>query len=126
MKRLYIGVCVLLILLLLGLFISLATEYMYTPVSQLLEEATQAALSDNFAFATQKMEEAKKLWEHYKAATATVADHTPMEEIDHMFSEAHIYAKSNDTPHFAACCAQLSVMVRDMADAHSMNLWNLL
>ena len=126
MKRLYIGVCVLLILFLLGLLISFATNQMYAPISRLLEEAAQAALSEDMAVATQKAKEAKQLWDKCKSATATVADHTPMEEIDHMFSEADIYAQSGEKPHFAACCAQLAVMVQDMADAHRMNLWNLL
>ena len=49
-----------------------------------------------------------------------------MEEIDQLFTEAEIYAKSEEKPHFAACCAQLASAVQNMADARAMNLWNLL
>jgi hypothetical protein len=49
-----------------------------------------------------------------------------MEEIDHLFAETDIYARTEEIPHFAACCAQLAVMIRNMGDAHALNLWNLL
>lgn len=126
MKRLYIGICVLFLLLALGLLTSFSINRMYDPIVQLLEDASQAALREDLSAATEKAEKAKSLWDQCKQATATVADHTPMEEIDHLFAEAKIYAQSEELPHFAACCAQLAAMVRDMGDAHKPNLWNLL
>lgn len=126
MKRLYIGICVLFLLLALGLLTSFFINRMYDPIAQLLEDASQAALREDLSAATEKAKQAKALWDQCKQATATVADHTPMEEIDHLFAEAKIYAQSEELPHFAACCAQLAVMVRDMGDAHKPNLWNLL
>ena len=126
MKRLYIGICVLFLLLALGLLTSFSINRMYDPIVQLLEDASQAALREDLSAATEKAEKAKSLWDQCKQATATVADHTPMEEIDHLFAEANIYAQSEELPHFAACCAQLAAMVRDMGDAHKPNLWNLL
>lgn len=126
MKRLYMGIFVLALLLAIGLFISFAMNRIYTPITNLLEEAAAAALQENVSDAKEKAEKAKKLWETYKNATATVADHTPMEEIDHLFAEAEIYARTEEVPHFAACCAQLAAMVQAMGDAHALNLWNLL
>ncbi len=126
MKRLYIGICVLALLLAIGLFISFAMNRMYAPITTLLEDAVAATLREDFSNAKEKAEKAKALWETYKNATATVADHTPMEDIDHLFAEMDIYAKTEELPHFAACCAQLAVMIGDMGDAHKLNLWNLL
>lgn len=126
MKRLVIGIFVLLLLLGTGLFIAAAVRDMYRPITDLLEEASALSLSGSFPSAREKAEKAKELWERQKNATATVADHTPMEEIDHLFAEAEIYAKTAQIPHFAACCAKLAVMIGNMADAHAPNLWNLL
>ena len=126
MKKFVIGIAVLSLLLISGLFVAKSTEEMYKPVVALLEEAADTALTGSFAEAKARAEEAKKLWDKYKKATATVADHTPLEDIDHLFAETDIYAQTEEIPHFAACCAQLAVMVRDMGDVHAPNLWNLL
>lgn len=126
MKRFIIGLVVLSSLLIIGLLVARSTEKMYAPVVSLLEEAADTALNGDFAVAKSRSEEAKRLWDQCKKMTATVADHTPMEEIDHLFTEAEIYGKTQEIPHFAACCAQLAAMVRDMGDAHALNMWNLL
>lgn len=126
MKKFIIGITVLSLLLSGGLLVAKATEEMYSPVIALLEEARDAALNGAFETAKSRAEEAKRLWDKQKNATATVADHTPMEDIDHLFAETDIYARTEEIPHFAACCAQLAVMIRDMSDAHAPNLWNLL
>ncbi len=126
MKRFIIGLITLSLLLAIGLFVATATGRAYTPVIALLEQAADTALNGSFEDAVSKAQEAKDLWDKHKGKTATVADHTPMEEIDQLFTEAEIYAKSEEKPHFAACCAQLASAVQNMADAHAMNLWNLL
>ncbi len=126
MTRFIIGLITLSLLLAIGLFVATATGRAYTPVIALLEQAADTALNGSFEDAVSKAQEAKNLWDKHKGKTATVADHTPMEEIDQLFTEAEIYAKSEEKPHFAACCAQLASAVQNMADAHAMNLWNLL
>ena len=126
MKKFIIGITVLSLLLLSGLFISMTTNEMYKPIVALLEKASNTALNGNFETAKSQAEEAKKLWDKRKNVTATVADHTPMEEIDHLFAETDIYAQAEEVPHFAASCAQLAIMVRNMGEAHALNLWNLL
>ena len=126
MTRFIIGILTLTLLFSVGLFVALTTDQMYRPVIGLLEKAADTALSGSFKEAVTQAKAAKDLWDKMKNKTATVADHTPMEDIDLMFAEAEIYAKTEETPHFAACCAQLASMVQNMADAHAMNLWNLL
>ena len=126
MQKFVIGISVLLLLLVAGLLVAKVTEEMYTPVISLLEKAADNALAGNFENAKQQSAEAKKLWDKQKRATATVADHTPMEEIDHLFAETAIYAQAGEVPHFASGCAQLAEMIQNMSQAHAPNLWNLL
>ena len=126
MKKFVIGITVLSLLLIAGLLVAKSTEEMYKPIISLLDDAANTALTGDFEDAKQQAQNAKQLWDQQKNATATVADHTPMEEIDHLFAEAEIYARTEEVPHFAACCAQLAAMVQAMGDAHALNLWNLL
>ncbi|MBQ3000593.1 MAG: DUF4363 family protein [Oscillospiraceae bacterium] len=126
MKRFIIGLVTLTLLFSVGLFVSTATDKAYEPVVTLLEQAADTALSGSFEDAVLQAQKAKELWEKHKEKTATVADHTPMEEIDQLFTEVEIYAMAEEKPHFAACCAQLASAVQNMADAHALNFWNLL
>lgn len=126
MKRFIIGLVTLSFLFAIGLFVATATDRAYEPVIDLLEQAADTALSGSFEDAVSQAQKAKDLWDKHKGKTATVADHTPMEEIDKLFTEVEIYAEAEEKPHFAACCAQLASAVQNMADAHAINLWNLL
>ena len=126
MKRLFIGIAVLSLLLALGLFLSFATEKIYAPIAAKLDNAAERALAGDTEGSKAQAMSAREKWQRWKNTTATVADHTPMEEIDHLFREMEIYAATGEIPHFAACCVNLAAMIRDMGEAHHMNLWNLL
>lgn len=126
MKRFVIGLVTLTFLFFVSLFVASTTKQAYEPIATLLEKASDTTLHGSFAEAIEQAEKARTLWEKRKSKTAIVADHTPMEEVDLLFTEAEIYAKAEEKPHFAACCAQLASAIQNMADAHTMNLWNLL
>jgi hypothetical protein len=125
-KRLIIGLATLSLLFTISLFVAITTDRTYKPVADLLKQASDNALSGSFEEAVSKSQRAKAMWDKHKEKTAIVADHTPMEEIDRLFTEAEIYRKAEEKPHFAACCAQLASAIRNIADAHALNLWNLL
>ena len=124
--RLWLGIIILLLLLGAGLGIAYGATVLYPPMAELLEEAADNTLGEKFETGTKQGLEAKALWEKYRNLTATVADHTPMEEIDHLFVEMAVYAEADEAPHFAACCAQLAAMIRDICEARKLSLWNLL
>ncbi len=126
MKRLFIGIAVLSLLFAMGIFLSCATKKIYAPIAAQLDSAAESALSGDTEGGKIQALDAREKWHRWKNATTTVADHTPMEEIDHLFREMEIYAATGEVPHFAACCAQLAAMIRDMGEAHRLNLWNLL
>ncbi len=126
MKRLFIGIAVLSLLLALGVFLSCATEKVYAPIAAQLDTAAECALSGDPEGGKTQALSAQEKWHRWKKATTTVADHTPMEDIDHLFREMEIYAATGEIPHFAACCVNLAAMIRDMGEAHRLNLWNLL
>ena len=125
MKRFWIGAAILLILLGIGLLSYYGASQMYPPITDLLNDAADNALRDDLPLGVSQALEAKQLWDAAINLTATIADHTPMEEIDHMFRELLVYAQAEEAPHFAACCAQIASKVQDMGQAHQLNLWNL-
>lgn len=126
MKRLWFGVGLLAVMLGLGLFSSWSMEKLQNPVSEALEQAAETALTGDFQEARQQAENAFSLWEKNWPATAAMADHEPMDEIDGLFAKLDSYAEAENRQEFAACCAQIGALVEAVADAHGLNWWNLL
>lgn len=126
MGRFWLGAGLLLLFLVLGIWTTLSMDATHTPLSQTLEAASQAALDGDIQKGAALGMQAKADWERHRRYTAAVADHTPMDEIDALFSEMAVYAQASEDVHFAACCAQLSLMVRAMGEAHALNWWSFL
>lgn len=126
MKRFWLGIGILVVLLVLGLWVQLGMAALYRPVTQELEAAAQAALEEQWPQALRLAEGVSSRWERYRGVTSSVADHTPMDEVDMLLAELEIYGQAREAPHFAACCSQLSRMLEAIAQAHGLNLWNLL
>lgn len=124
-KIFWSGVLILTLLLGLTLGISWAMDAIHSPMQQALEQATDAALAGDVSRAQQLGGQAKERWDTYRKAVAVVADHTPMDEIDGLFSQMQAYARAEEDTELAACCAQLSRLVQSMADAHIFTWWNL-
>ncbi len=125
-RRFWLGIGLLLVLLLAGLFIAHGMQALHTPEVQLLQQAEALALSGDFDRAVELALQAQSHWERYRHLTAAVADHTPMDEVERLFAEMEVYARVGEKPHFAACCNQLQIMCQAMAEAHSYAWWNLL
>ena len=49
-----------------------------------------------------------------------------MDEVDALFAEMEIYARTGEQPHFAACCKELAQRLEAIADAHKFSWWNVL
>ncbi len=125
-KRFYLGIGILVVFLVLGIGIHMAMDRLHTPAEKALEQACDLALRGDMVQAEALAHQAKQDWEKFWHFSASVADHTPMDEIDQMFAEMEVYAQAGEVPHFAACCAQLGRLISSMADAHRPNWWNFL
>lgn len=126
MRRLWLGVVLLILLLLLGLWVSAATADIHCPLSESLHQASEAALRGDWETAEACAQDASARWGRTWQLTASVADHTPMDEIDSLFAQLPVYARVREAQHFSATCEELSRRVRAMSDAHSLTWWNLL
>ena len=126
MKRGWFGAGILVVFLVLGFAVSFFISKAHLPTCQLLNQAAEKTLSGDFEGAVPLGLEAKSRWEKQWNGTAVVADHSPMDDVDALFSELEIYAKTGEEPHFAACCLELSKRVKAMAEAHQFSWWNVL
>lgn len=126
MNRFLLGVAILLIFLLLGIWVAEDMDNIHLDIARHLEQASGQVLSGDWKQATRLAEEAKNGWEKNWKKTACVADHTPMDEIDGLFVQLKAFEKEQEAVHYASTCAQLSKLVQAMAEAHSFSWWSLL
>lgn len=126
MKRLWIGVVILAVLLGLGVGTTVFAVRTQEDISQNLQQASDAALRGKWAEASSLSLGAKAKWETYRKGTAAIADHEPMEEIDDLFSQMEVYLQTRQQIPFSVCCASLSVLTNAIGEAHAINWWSLL
>lgn len=126
MGRLWLGVGILVVFLVLGLWIGSMMDDIHLSIADTLETAADQALSGNTTAALDTAKGAKVQWEKHWHGTAAAADHGPMDEIDGLMAQMERYAQADQWGDFAACCARLSLLVQAMSEAHSLTWWNLL
>ncbi len=126
MRRLWLGVGILAALLGLCLWVQAGMCGIHKPIAQGLEDAAQAALEEDWDKATALYQKAQSTWEEKHSLTASVADHSPMDELDMLFAELRVFAREQEKVHFAATCRSAAKMAEAMAQAHTLTWWNLL
>ena len=125
-KRWICGLLVLVVLLALGLWIGCSMEALHSPVTEHLNQAARFALQGDMVSAQNKMSRAEKMWHQYRWLTAAVTDHSPMEEIDSIFSQLESYGAADDRVAFASWCSRAGSLVEAIGQAHKLNWQNLL
>ena len=126
MKRIYMGLAILAILLSLALLFTWLMDRIYHPLASTLQEAADAAIRTDWAAAAELYGKAQTHWEKHKHFTAILADHSPMDDMDGLFGELELYLQQQEMPHFAATCLHLARLAESMEENHALSWWNLL
>ena len=125
-RRFWYGLGILAVFLALGLWAAWGMEKIHRPVTDLLEQAAQAALSGDLTKGAVLAEQAESIWQQHRGLTAAMADHGPMEDIDSLFSQLRIYAEFGSTVEFSAYCSRIAKLVEAVSEAHGLTWQNLL
>ncbi len=126
MKRLLLGLSVLIALLAGGISVSAGFSRIHDPIAHSLQAAAEAAQEGNWLQAQQLAEAAQQRWEAFWTFTAAFADHAPMDEMDGLFAQLPIYGQQHSEALFPALCTQLAQLAQAIADSHRLRWWTLL
>ena len=126
MKRMVIGLVLLVSLLAGGSLSALAMVRWHEPLEEKLTQAADFACSRDWEQAVQLRRQVQQLWERRWHMAAAFADHDPMEEIDSLFAQLQIYERYREPMAYSALCRELARELGAMGDAHIPNWWNLL
>lgn len=126
MKRSWIGLIFLLVLLAAAIGTTIFMDKIHQPVASDLRQAAQCAQSGDWVNADGFSQRAWEHWDKWNHFRACFADHTPMEEIDAAMEELKVYLSAREEVAFAASCQELARKVEAMGEAHGLLWWNLL
>ena len=125
-RRFILGLTILILVLAFAIGTAIGMKAIHAPGEAALTEAAQLALAGNMEQAVPLAREAYDRWQKYKGITAAFADHNPMDDTERLFREMLVYAESGEKPHFAACCSELSAMLKATYETHGFSLKNIL
>ena len=126
MKRLWLGLAILLILLMVGIGATVFMARFHNALSSDLEEAGEAVAEGDWTVALAMAEQAEERWERGKRAAAAFADHEPLEQVDNVFAQIRLYGQMKLEADYGAACIHLAELVRALGESHSLFWWNLL
>ncbi len=126
MKRLWLGIGVLLVLLGLGLGAIGAINGICGPISGDLKAAARAAQGENWEEALTLSQRARDRWERWAHVSASLTNHEPMEQIEALFQALEIYGRQRDSLGFSDCSARLASLTEAIAEAQGVYWWSIL
>ena len=124
-RRFLLGLAILFLVLIFAIGTAIGMKAIHAPGEAALTQAAQYALAGNMEQAVPLAREAYDRWKKYRGITAAFADHNPMDDTERLFREMLVYAETGEDPHFAACCSQLSAMLKATYETHGFSLKNI-
>lgn len=123
MNRFWLGAALMALLILLGAGVNRAVQELEKPV---LEALAQASRETDPSRAVSSFQNAMEHWKKNWPYVAALSDHTPMEQIDGLFSQANALARNGQWADFSVCCAHLYALVEAVSGSQELSWWQLL
>ena len=126
MRRLWIGVGFLIVMLAVAILLTVLFDRIHTPLSEDLRQASQLAMEGDWEKATALTQQARADWKQYRELIAAVADHEPLEKMENLLEQLDVYAQQRRTADFSAMCVELAAMADAMLESQQLTWWNFL
>lgn len=126
MKRLWIGIVLLAVMLAGGVGMLLFSGRFYRDFSAALDAAADAALEENWSEAAALTEQATAHWNRHRRFLSAFTDHEPMEEVEQLLSRLELFEQTRLSVDFADACRSLVHLCEAIDESHSLKWWSLL
>lgn len=126
MKRLWVGVGFLIVMLAVGICLTLLFDGIHSPLSEDMLEASRLAMEGAWEKASALTQQARAEWKEYRKLIAAVADHEPLEKMEYLLDQLSVYAQLHRTADFSATCVELAALADAMLESQSLSWWNFL
>ena len=126
MKRIWIGIVLLGVLLVGGVGAGEFMDRAHDPVARDVQRAGKLVLQGEWTLAQAMVKRGQDRWEEKWPVTAAIADHEPMDEIDALFAQLETYGKTRDPAAYSALCGHLGSLLEALSQGHRCKWWNLM
>lgn len=126
MKRFWIGVGILGVILVIGIWAGNRMQRTHIPCAMDLENAAACAMAEDWQGAGSLGDRARESWQRSRKVSASIANHQIMDEIDALFEELEIYRAREETAAYCAGCIYLAERLRDLGNSFRLSWWNVL
>lgn len=123
MRRIWIGIGILVVLLALGLVVMKITHQQLGAVADTLKQASENRDWDEAVVLAQKAEQD---WQQKRHWMAALADHADIDNVDEIFAQLAVYQQRRSETDHAAACAQLAEAICDLEENYRLTWRNLL
>ena len=126
MKRLWLGVAFLALLLAGGIWQTVGLSHIHNALSETLSDAALAARQQDWEVADSLSGNAQDQWKRSRRITASFADHEPLEELERLFAELQVCKGLSLEENYAVVCSNLSQICKAIAESFQISWWNVL
>lgn len=126
MKRSWLGLGFLVLLLVLSLLTTSAMSRIHEDSAEKLEKAADLALTEQWPQVAWLTAQVRTSWDKWELLRAALADHGPIEDLEADFALLEVYGRSREKLAFAATCREMARRMEAMGDAHGFDLKNIL
>ena len=114
MKHLCMGLGVLLVMLLIGIFLCSMLNTRLDAAADSLSNALEAAWGNNFELAQEALAQTQEAWDRLYTMASSVLDHDDLESAELMLSRLTAAAKSGQWEEFTLQCQELLTLLRQI------------
>lgn len=125
MKHLWIGVCILAVILAASIVCVSMLNLCVHRVADRLDEAVSLLDRGETSAALKTAKRAANLWHRYSGFLCSILDHEESDSIAWNFAELSSYAQTCSTEEFRCRCVEASAMIRHMADMELPYYYNI-
>ena len=126
MKRGFIGIFLLLLLLFGGLSQIKAAREDLKPIEQTVSLAGQAALAGDWEKTAALTKKARAAWETHILKFSCLAQQQSVREITSLYDEVEVFLAAREAVHCSATCAVLKNQLQALLEDQALELQNLL
>ena len=121
MNRLWLGVALLVLFLLLGIF----TAWYLRDLEASLAEALESAIAYAGGAGEKYLRQAQGIWMDCRHRLSAICDHEPLEEIESLLARAAAFSRPEDRKEFSAICQELLQRLHALTNTQTLRWWNL-
>lgn len=124
MKRIWFGVGLMVLLLILGIGSSTLLQRTQQTQIERLDAAARLAAEGDWAAARVLLTEAKREWDKKQLLVAALTPHETIDHMEGLFAQLEVFSEARSAAAFSSTCVYLARQLEALGSSHSLSAEN--